>query len=215
MKLQFTKQREVKIMASSHPVGLALFFMFLVASGSGESSGLVRDFKSDDMEPTQCSWRPTFPFFKDALPLPADADEHPYLKLTLTRLTDTRKNSSDLDLLRIFVWPDTGDCNISGQLTNGVMRRNLTFIVETAQYQNGLCMTATQEVPPMGNQSVWTLEPSRLEINSSETYNVTLEGNGTIAEWHTATWLVIGAYIVFCSLFFLIWYLLVFPGTCL
>jgi len=202
-------------MASSHPVGLALFFMFLVASGSGESSGLVRNFQSDNMEPTECSWRPTFPFFKDALSLPSDADEHPYLKLTLTRLTDTRKNSSDLDLLRIFVWPDTGNCNISGQLTNGVMRRNLTFIVETAQYERGLCMTATQEVPPMGNQSVWTLEPSRLEINSSETYNVTLEGNGTIAEWHTATWLVIGAYIVFCSLFFLIWYLLVFPGTCL
>ena len=154
-------------MASSHPVGLALFFMFFVASGSGFrfmfSSGLVRDFKSDNMAHTECSCRPAFPFFKDALPLPPNADEHPFLKLTVTR-----KNSSDLDLiLRIFVWPDTGNCNISSQLTNGLMRRNLTFIVETAQYERGLCMTATQEVPPMGNQSVWTLEPSRLEINSS------------------------------------------------
>ena len=135
------------------------------------------------------------------------------------KLTVTRKNSSesesDLGLLRIFVWPDTDNCNISGQLTNGVMKQEATFILETGQYRKGLCMTATQEVPPMGNQSVWTLEPSRLDINSSETYNVTLEGNGTIAEWHLATWLVIGGYVVFCALFFLIWYLLVFPATCL
>ena len=154
------------MMASSHPVGLALFFMLLVARGSGESSGRVVHFKSgsDNKSPTQCSWRPTFPFFKDALPLPPNADEHPFLKLTVTR-----KNSSDLDLiLRIFVWPDTGNCNISSQLTNGLMRRNLTFVVETSQYKKGLCMTATQEGPPLeSNQSVWTLEPSRLEINSS------------------------------------------------
>ena len=67
----------------------------------------------------------------------------------------------------------------------------------------------------MGNQSVWTLDRSKLEINKSVTYDKILEGNGTVAEWHRATWLVIGGYLVFCTLFFLFWYLLVFPGTCL
>ena len=199
-------------MASYRPVGLALFFVLFIARGSGEGSGLAEDFQpgSEGIAPTICSWRPTFPFFKDNLTTPLDADEHQFLKLTVRR-----KNSSDPNLLRIFVWPDTGNCNISGQLTNGVMRQKATFIVETAQYKKGLCMTATQEVPPMGNQSVWTLEPSRLEINGSVSYDPVLEGNGTFAEWYMATWLVIGAYVVFCALFFLIWYLLVYPGKCL
>ena len=199
-------------MGSYHPVGLALLFMLLIARGSGEGSGLAEDFQpgSEGIAPTICSWRPTFPFFNFNFTLPLDADEHQFLKLTVTR-----KNSSDPNLLRIFVWPDTGNCNISGQLTNGVMRQKATFIVETAQYKKGLCMTATQEVPPMGNQSVWTLEPSRLEINGSVIYDPILEGNGTFAEWNMATWLVIGFYVVFCALFFLIWYLLVYPGTCL
>ena len=190
------------------PGGLAFFFMFLVAHGSGQTLELKSGL--DNMDPTLCSWRPTFPIFKDALPLPSNADNHEYLRLTVTR-----KNTSDLNPLRIFIWPDTGSCNISGQLTNGVMRRKATFIVETAQYKRGLCMTATPEVPPMGNQSVWTLEPFRLEINSSGTYDRILEGNGTYEEWHVATWLVIGAYLAFCAFFFLIWYLLVFPGACL
>ena len=200
-------------MASYRQVDLALFFMLIITSGgSGEGSGHADDFqpRSEGIAPTICSWRPTFPFFKHNLSLPTDAEEHPFLKLTVKR-----KNSSDDSLLRIFVWPDTGNCNISGQLTNGVMGQKATFIVETAQYKRGLCMTATQEVPPMGNQSVWTLEPSRLEINSSVTYEPILEGNGTTAEWYMATWIVIGFYVVFCALFFLIWYLLVFPGTCL
>ena len=33
-------------MASSHPVGLALFFMLLIAPGSGEGSGLAEDFEN-------------------------------------------------------------------------------------------------------------------------------------------------------------------------
>ena len=218
-------------MASYHFVGLWLIFMLLIAHGSGESSdegsgevsdeglgegsGLAEDFPPEwetsrlDL-PFICSSWPTFPFFKDPVPLPSDADEHPFLKLTVTR-----KNSSDLYPLRIFIWPNTGNCNTSGQLTNGVMRLKATFVVETAQYKDGLCMTATQEVWPMGNQSVWTLDRSRLEINKSVTYDRILEGNGTVAEWHRATWLVIGSYLAFCTLFFLIWYLLVFPGTCL
>ena len=93
------------------------------------------------------------------------------------------------------------------------MRKKATFIVETAKYKDGLCMTATRDIDPNGNQSVWTLPPSKLQFNAS--YDVVLESNGTIGEWHLATWLVIGGYLVFCALFFLVWCLLVYPGTCL
>ena len=161
-------------MASYRLVGLWLIFLLLITCGSGEGSnkgsregsdegsqisdegsqgsrgsGPAEDFPLEwdtrldlvDVDPTICSSRPTFPFFKDPVALPSDADEHPFLKLTVTR-----KNSSGLYPLRIFIWPNTGSCNTSGQLTNGVMRLNATFVVETAQYRDGLCMTATQEV---------------------------------------------------------------------
>ena len=125
-------------------------------------------------------------------------------------------------MLRVFIWPNTGNCSISGQLTNGVMRKNVSFIVETSGYEKGLCMTATAEVDPLGNQTVWTLpldSPKLRQFDTFEnfnaTYEVILEGNGTTTEWHVATWLVVAVYTVFCAVFFLIWWLLVYPGTCL
>ena len=51
--------------------------------------------------------------------------------------------------------------------------------------------------------------------NFEKTYEVVLEGNGTIEEWHKATWLVIAVYVVFCVGFFVVWYLIVYPGDCL
>ena len=51
--------------------------------------------------------------------------------------------------------------------------------------------------------------------NFNKTYEVVLEGNGTIEEWHIATWLVIGLYVAFCVGFSVIWYLIVYPGDCL
>jgi len=141
------------------------------------------------------------------------------------RLRISKKNESEgavekvetVPHLRVFIWPNTDNCNISGQLTNGVLRKKATFIVETARYKGGLCMTATPEVDPLGNQSVWTLplESLMLHVDDFKTsYEVILEGNGTRTEYHRATWLVVLVYVVFCVVFFLLWWLLVFPGTC-
>ena len=114
-------------------------------------------------------------------------------------------------------------------MTNGVMRRKATFLVETEQYKEGLCMMVTPEFDPDGNRNVWTLPDSALQLENLEAYDLVLEGNdddeynddgvlegnGTVGEWHMATWVVIGLYIVFSAFFFVIWWLLIYPGTCL
>ena len=201
--------REAKVIASSWPISLLLL---LVARSSSEGSGLATEelqSGSDINIPQACALRPTFPFVNGPIPLPPDADEHPFMRLKVMR-----RNSSGLDHLRIFIWPNTGNCNTTGQLTNGVMRQKVTFIVETAKYKDGLCMTLTEEVDPNDGRSFWTLPPpSKLHIDSFNTsFDIILEGNGTFVEWHLATWLVIVGYIVFCTLFFLLWYHLMFPG---
>ena len=202
-------------------MGFGIFFVLLIALGSGDEGTTLSDGPqpgSNENCPRACPLRQTFPFFNDSIQLPQDSDDHQYLRLRISRRNESEGEiEEDVPHLRVFIWPNTGNgnCSISGQLTNGVMRKKATFIVETAGYKEGLCLTATAEVDPLGNQSVWTLDPSRLVINSSASYNVTLEGNGTFEEWHMSTWLVVGAYMVFCVLFFLVWYLLVFPGTCL
>ena len=205
--------RKLHIMASSRSV--RFFLLLLIARGSSEGSGLAAEdlqSGSDINFPRARTLRPVFPFVNGPipLPLPPDADQHPFMRLKVMR-----KNSSDLDHLRIFIWPNAGNCNTTGrQLTNGVMRQKATFIVETAKYKDGLCMTATQEIDPNSYRSLWTLAPpSKLHIDSFNTsFDIILEGNGTFVEWHLATWFVIVGYIVFCTLFFLLWYHLMFPG---
>ena len=160
-----------------------------------------------------------FPFFKDYIPIETDVTDHMYLSLKVTRKIAEGEEKQNETKLRIFFWPDTdGNCKVSkvnGQLTNGVMRMNATFVVEKAKYEDGLCMTATREVDPNGDQSVYTLPRSELIINSTATLDVTLEGNGSNMERYVATWGVIGFFIFFCALFFLLWWLLVYPGTAL
>ena len=186
-------------------MGLGLFFMLLIARGSGDEG--------------DGSLRKTFPFFNDSIQLDnrTDSDDHPYLRLRISRneSEDAVEKVEKVPHLRVFIWPNTGNCNISGQLTNGVLRKKATFIVETARYKDGLCMTATPEVDPLGNQSVWTLPLDSLKLNITfkTSYEVILEGNGTRTEYHKATWLVVLVYVVFCVVFFLLWWLLVFPGT--
>ena len=208
-------------------MGLRLFFMLILIArgslsqpGSGEDSGPSDDLQpgSDENCTRACPLRPTFPFFRDSLEPPSDAHDHPYLRLQISRKHQEEEEEEEVPHLRIFIWPNsnTGNCSISGQLTNGAMRKKATFIVETARYTEGLCVTATTEVDPRGNQSVWTLPHDKLRIDSfNTTYEVILEGNGTTTEWHEATWLVVVVYIVFCAVFFLLWWLLVYPGTCL
>ena len=200
-------------MESYLPMGLKLFFMLvLIGRGSGED---LQPGSDKNCQRT-CPLRPTFPFFKDSVELPPESDDHPYLRLRVSRKNEEEEEEEEVPHLRVFIWPNTGNCNISGQLTNGVMRKKATFIVETATYKDGLCITATAEVDPKGNQSVWTLPHDKLRIDSfNTTYEVILEGNGTTTEWHVATWLVVVVYVVFCAVFFLLWWWLVYPGTCL
>ena len=205
-------------------MGFGIFFVLLIALGSGDEGTTLSDGPqpgSNENCPRACPLRQTFPFFNDSIQLPKESDEHPYLRLRISRRNESEGEiEEDVPHLRVFIWPNTGNgnCSISGQLTNGVMRKKATFIVETAGYKEGLCLTATAEVDPLGNQSVWTLplDSPKLHIdNFNATYEVILEGNGTMAEYHLATWLVVLVYVVFCAVFFLLWWLLVFPGTCL
>ena len=156
-----------------------------------------------------------FPFFTDRIRIQTDVKDHMYLRLKVSRKIAEGEEKQNKSKLRIFFWPDTGNCSVSGQLTNGVMRMNATFVVEKAKYEEGLCMTATREVDPNGDQSVYTLPRSELLINSAATLDVTLEGNGTDKERFVATWGVICFFTIFCVLFFLVWWLLVYPGTAL
>ena len=157
-----------------------------------------------------------FPFFTDRIQVnKTEVKDHVYLRLKIARKIAEGEEKENKTKLRIFIWPDTGNCSVSGQLTNGVMRMNATFVVEKAKYEEGLCMTATREVDPNGEQSVYTLPRSELLINSNATLDVTLEGNGTDEERYLATWGVICFYVIFCALFFLLWWLLVYPGTAL
>ena len=211
-----------KVMGSSRPIGLGLFFMLLIARGSGDED-LSDDLPpgSDKNCPQTCPLRKTFPFFNESIQLPQDFNDHPYLRLRISRKNESEGGVEKVEKvphLRVFIWPNTSNCGISGQLTNGVLRKKATFIVETARYKGGLCMTATPEVDPLGNQSVWTLPLDSLELDIDDfktSYEVKLEGNGTRSEYHKATWLVVLVYVFFCVIFFLLWWLLVFPGTCL
>ena len=210
-----------KFMGSSRPMGLGLFFMLLIARGSGDED-LSDDLPpgSDKNCPQTCPLRKTFPFFTDCIQPTNQTDlhDHPYLRLRISRKNESEggvEKVEEVPHLRVFIWPNTDNCNISGQLTNGVLRKKATFIVETDRYKGGLCMTATPEVDPLGNQSVWTLPLDSLKLHDDfkTTYEVILEGNGTRTEYHVATWLVVLVYVVFCVVFFLFWWLLVFPGT--
>ena len=178
-----------------------------------------------------------FPFFKKDFPLSEveDHEDHPFLRLKVTRRNSTEGVDEENDVIipkaRIYIWPQTiaNNCDIGGLLTNGVVRKRATFLVEKANYSEGLCMTATPEISPNGHHTVWTMaldeldnvrslqsfEDFRSYENFDKTYEVVLEGNGTIEEWHIATWLVIGVYVAFCVGFFVIWYLIVYPGNCL
>ena len=186
-----------------------------------------------------------FPFFRKDFPLSeVNHTDHPFLRLKVTRRNSTEgadeENDVNITKARIYIWPQTVNCDIGGLLTNGVVRKRATFLVEKANYSEGLCMTATPEISPNGHQTVWTMalddngvvrkranflddnfeDSNQFKTfesyeNFDKTYEVVLEGNGTIEEWHIATWLVIGLYVVFCVGFFVIWYLIVYPGDCL
>ena len=182
-----------------------------------------------------------FPFFRKNFPDDEDHrpfQDHPFLRLKVTRRNSTEgadeENDVNITKARIYIWPQTDNCEISGLLTNGVVRKRATFLVEKANYSEGLCMTATPEISPNGHQTAWTMalddngvvrkrasflddnfEDFKSYENFNKTYEVVLEGNGTIEEWHIATWLVIGLYVAFCVGFFVIWYLIVYPGDCL
>jgi len=194
-------------------VGLTLFFVLFFAHGSFATQIEDRQDVLIGQENETQSER--FPFFKDHIPIETDVKDHMYLRLKVTRKIAEGEEKQNETKLRIFFWPDTGNCAVNGQLTNGVMRMNATFVVEKAKYEDGLCMTATREVDPNGDQSVYTLPRSELIINSTATLDVTLEGNGSNMERYVATWGVIGFFVIFCALFFLLWWLLVYPGTAL
>ena len=107
-----------------------------------------------------------FPFFKKLFPDPFPEDEdpfpnHPFLRLKVTRRNSTEgadeENDVNIPKARIYIWPQRGNCKISGLLTNGVVRKRATFLVEKANYSKGLCMTATPEISPNGPQTVWTM----------------------------------------------------------
>ena len=131
--------------------------------------------QADSSSDKACPSRRVFPFFTDFVPFPRDVEDHPFLRLVVTR--NLSSDSKDLGLQRIFIWPNAGNCSRNGQLTNGVMRRKATFLVETERYKEGLCMTVTPEVDPDGNQNVWTLPDSALQLDNLEAYDRVLEGN--------------------------------------
>ena len=138
--------------------------------------------QADSSSDKACPSRRAFPFFEDRVPFPRDVEDHPFLRLVVTR--NLSSDSKDLGLLRIFIWPNTGNCSRNGQLTNGVMRRKATFLVETERYKEGLCMTVTPEVDPDGNQNVWTLPDSALQLDNLEAYDRVMEGNDDDDEYN-------------------------------
>ena len=231
-----------------------LHVLHVLASGSfaqEEGSTLTSDHHDFQPEPEEDSVSRSsvpgaeprharkFPFFRKDFPLSeVNHTDHPFLRLKVTRRNSTEgadeESDKNITKARIYIWPQTGNCDISGLLTNGVVRKRATFLVEKANYSEGLCMTATPEISPNGHQTVWTMalddsgvvrkrasflddnfEDFKSYENFNKTYEVILEGNGTIEEWHIATWLVIGLYVAFCVGFFVIWYLIVYPGDCL
>ena len=106
-----------------------------------------------------------FPFFKKGFPLSGNESDHPFLRLKVTRRNSTEgvdeENDVDIPKARIYIWPQSlgqpDNCKIGGLLTNGVVRKRATFLVEKANYSKGLCMTATPEISPNGPQTVWTM----------------------------------------------------------
>jgi len=200
-------------MTCNYTVCLILFLAIFLAQGTFAKQTEDRVALSLGKPNETLSER--FPFFTDRIQVQTDVKDHMYLRLKVARKIAEGEDKENKTKLRIFFWPDTGNCAVSGQLTNGVMRMNATFVVEKAKYEEGLCMTATREVDPNGDQSVYTLPRSELLINSSATLEVTLEGNGTDMERYQATWVVICFYLSFSALFFLVWWLLVYPGTAL
>ena len=213
---------------------MLIHVLHLLASGSfaqEEGSTLTsdrHDFQPEEEDTVSRSSVPdAFPFFKKGFNLSGDEVDHPFLRLKVTRRGSTEgadeENDVNIPKARIYIWPQSDNCKIGGLLTNGVVRKRATFLVEKANYSEGLCMTATPEISPNGHQTVWTMVLN--ELNNSEDfksyenfnkrYEVLLEGNGTIEEWHIATWLVIAVYVAFCVGFFVVWYLIVYPGDCL
>ena len=104
--------------------------------------------------------RPTLPFkpVKYKVRPPQGPDQ---FKINYKFLTEGVDEENDVDIpkARIYIWPQTiaNNCDISGLLTNGVVRKRATFLVEKANYSKGLCMTATPEISPNGPQTVWTM----------------------------------------------------------
>ena len=134
-----------------------------------------QEIQVDSSSAKACPSRRVFPFFEDFVPFPRDVEDHPFLRLVVTR--NISSDSKDLGLQRIFIWPNAGNCSRNGQLTNGVMRRKATFLVETERYKEGLCMTVAPEVDPDGNRNVWTLPDSDLQLDNLKEYHRVLEGN--------------------------------------
>ena len=193
---------------------LTLFFALLLVQGSFAQMPENRVAKLLQIGEQNETLSERFPFFTDRIEVKKeDVEEHTYLRLNIRRKLADGEVKENKTKLRIFFWPDTGNCSVSGQLTNGVMRMNATFVINKTLYEKGLCMTATREVDPNGDQSVYTLSRSELLINSTATLDVSLEGDGTDMERYQATWVVICFYLGFSALFFLVWWLLVYPGT--
>ena len=168
---------ENKVMGNFQAVCCANFLLLLFNYCSPKVFGLSepdQEPQNDSSSDKACPSRRAFPFFK-VVPFPRDVEDHPFLRLVVTK--NISSDSKDLGLLRIFIWPNKGNCSRSGQLTNGVMRRKATFLVETERYKEGLCMTVTPEVDPDGNRNVWTLPDSALQPDNLEAYDLVLEGN--------------------------------------
>ena len=175
VRIQFLQR---KVMGNFQVVCCANFLLLLFGYCSPKILGLPelhQEPQADSSSDKACPSRRAFPFFKDPVPFPQDVEDHPFLRLVVTR--NMSSDSKDLGLQRIFIWPNTGNCSRNGQLTNGVMRRKATFLVETERYKEGLCMTVTPEVDPDGNRNVWTLPDSALQLDNLEAYDLVLEGN--------------------------------------
>ena len=176
---------EKKIMGNFQAVCCANFLLLLFDYPSSKVFGLPgpdQEPQADSSSDIACPSRRAFPFFEDRVPFPRDVEDHPFLRLVVTR--NISSDSKDLGLQRIFIWPNAGNCSRNGQMTNGVMRRKATFLVETERYKEGLCMTVTPEVDPDGNQNVWTLPDSALQLDNLEAYDRVMEGNDDDDEYN-------------------------------